>query len=200
MDHLSFEQGDFEKQKAIFERHFSGILEQIGIDQIPEEVMKKFEGYSARFISPQDYKEKNFDSFFKITHDNKDETYIAKQLKELANADEKIKEEDTYFIDTRDQFIIGNGELRFDMSLRDGGFLRKPFIGYTGTTENYQRQGLGVRRIEVMNAFSEMHYNSPVYSDSLLSPSAEKVWEFLQTSGHAEKIQEGDLYRFRYIE
>ncbi len=198
MEHIEQNLDKFENQKRIFSEFFKeGNIEKSDLSKIPPEVLEVFEGYSRRFILPEEYKKGDFNDIFLIHHMNGDETYVAQQIKKFGD---EFKEQNTYFVDTRNNEITGRGELRLGLETEEEYYKDKPTVGYTFTKEDYQNQGLGKRRIEIMNAFSRMDHGLPLYSDTLMADkNAEKVWQSLEQKGKAKKIQEGDTYRYVYL-
>lgn len=183
-------------KEDVFNKLFtSGKIEKILPGQIPKEVMEFFDGAGARFILPEEYTPGNFDNLFILNHANGDTTYIAEHEKQY---NENNKEKNVYFFDTRDNKEIGHGELRW-VTVGSDEYFKQPFVGYTDTKEQYLRQGLGLRRILEMGAYSKMQYNLPLHSDTLIEEKALKVWEKLEKEGKAEKIETGTGdFKYRY--
>ncbi len=95
----------------------------------------------------------------------------------------------TYFFDMRENEKIGQGELRFNSKSTDPFFQQKPFVGYTETTELYRKQGLGIRRLCMMNTYSSQFYNLVLYSSDAMEKSLSKfAWEKLVTQSLASKL------------
>lgn len=166
--------------------------------QIPTKVMDWFEGRSAMFIHPGDYKTGNFIAFYVIHHHLGDITYAARQTKTYdANGDT----EDLVHVISLDS--NGNeeehAEIRNNISNTDPYFREKPFVGYTTTEEGFRNKGLGSRRLFIMNALSKMLYGFPLHSDTLISEEAKRLWERLVEQGKAIKYKEGERGRYKFV-
>lgn len=184
-----------EQELHEFSETFSeGQLARITESEIPEDVRQRFERRSQLFIRRQDYRPGNFEGFFAVQHTNGDRTYLACQTKTYDTGD---TESLTYFVDTRDGQDIGHSELRFNVSNPADYFKQKPFVGYTHTEEAFRRQGLGLRRLEEMNAFTQAHFHLPLYSDTL--NAEEGLWEDLVAQGRARKFKEGRKLRYAFL-
>ena len=94
---------------------------------------------------------------------------------------------------------MGHSELRFNIKCAEENekyFKNKPFTGFTSTEESARRTGLGTRRIFLMNAYAQMNYGFPLYSDTAISEGAKKMWEKLVQQGKAERFKEGPHDRY----
>jgi hypothetical protein len=183
----------------IFESYIKGSkIQEVTIESIPKEVLVFFEQRSALYVNIDVYKEKNFENFYEIIHNNADRSYVAVQTKEYPDG---TVEKDTYFFDTRNNEELGYGEVRFNQRSENDYFKNKPFVGITRTLEKFQRQGLGKRRVLEMGAYTEMQYQLPLNSDSLLSAESKEVWENLINEDMAEKYIEaqGGSERYRLL-
>lgn len=180
-----------------FKKFFpQGSIEEISFDTIPSEVLEFFEGMSARFVSPDNYKSDNFEIAYLIKHDNGDLTYVAEQEKDYQ---EKGIEKNAYFFDVRDGKKIGHGELRYSANRKEEFFDQKPFVGFTNTEDDYRRLGLGERRLFEMGAYSQIRYGLPLYSSTTITKEAEKVWQKLEAHGKANKIEDQDGVRYKLV-
>ena len=181
---------------------------------IPENVMNIFEWSSKRFRLPEEYRPLEFEAFYLITHPDSSITYAARQKKLLdpsPNVGPQLRtlEETTQFIDvdtTKGGAIVGRSELRFTHK-DDPYFTNKPFEGWSGTEDDYLKQGYARRRIFTMNAFSQTTYGLPLHSDTLFVSGRDKdsgkeiepqklLWEKLVNEGIAVKYDEGGKDRF----
>jgi hypothetical protein len=182
-------------QMVVFERFFpDGKIRAVKADQVPEEAMAFFERSSSLYINFQDYKRGNFSSFFVIEYADNLKTFLAQQTKTYWNGD---MEELTHLIDlSREMSKIGHGEIRMALHNRRKYFRNKPFVGYTETNSDMQGQGLGTRRLLVMNALCQMFYGLPLNSSTLVSELAKRRWERLATEGKARMYMEGKKQRF----
>jgi hypothetical protein len=79
--------------------------------------------------------------------------------------------------------------------------INKPFVGETGTQPEFMRQGLGLRRLQVMNHLAQLIFRKPLHSDLLghTSEEAKGVWRKLTEQGNAEEYtRDGfSLWRFK---
>jgi len=166
--------------------------------QIPNQVMEWFEGRSSLLIDPRNYLQGNFSAFYVINHQSGDRTFAARQTKTYdTNGD---TEELVYLIDVdSDGIEEGHGEIRMNISNDDPYFKNKPFVGYTETEGGFRRQGLGTRRLLMMNTFTQMLYDLPLHSDTLIADDARRLWERLAVEGKAIKYPEGQNERFRFV-
>lgn len=129
-----------------------------------------------------------FNSVFKIDHQEGGQTYVAQ--KRIIN-DNGSAVDWTYLFDTdlhgRPQ---GYGEIVHGNS-------DKPFVGYTFS--EIKKQGLGQRRLKMMNAISTMLYDKPLHSASTISDSARGVWEKLVHEGVAERYMDEETQRYVFL-
>jgi GNAT superfamily N-acetyltransferase len=173
----------------------SGKIEKISPDQVPKEAIDFFDGMGARFVPPEEYTQGNFEQLYVINHANGDITYIAEHEKQY---DENNKEQNTYFLETRNGKEIGHGELRL-VTVGPDEYFKQPYVGFTDTEKEYRRQGLGTRRVLEMGAYAKMQYSLPIHSDTLIWEKALKVWEKLEKEGKAEKVETGSgEFKYRY--
>jgi hypothetical protein len=172
---------------------------EVSYEDLPAEAVRIFEGYSRRFILPEDYKEKNFSYLIKAQHDENDFTYIASQTKKFTRTNLEV-ETDTYFVDILDGEYVGRSELRYAPKSNIGFFKKRPFIGYIITEENLRDAGLGTRRVYQMNAISQMFFNLPLYSDTLISSKMCGLWENLVKEGKASKFKQDKANRFLFTD
>ncbi len=183
--------------RHIFEHHFpSGTIESVALSAVPKPAMEYFESKSKRYLNPHNYIPKNFSASWIITHENGDQTYVAKQTKWLATP----KETETllYLVDMRGKKKIGFGWLYQNISKPSPYFIHKPLVGYTCTvnSRNLRRKGLGTRRLFVMNALSQMVYGHPLNSDTDIEDEARGVWQKLVRQGFARAYKEGRSERY----
>ena len=71
-----------------------------------------------------------------------------------------------------------------------------PMVRYTQTEPIYQRRGLGLRRLVIMNEVAKRFFGTALSSSlvSLIQPEAESLWQRLETNGLA--ATQGERYRF----
>ncbi len=182
-----------------FREYFpDGKLILLKSENIPPNVKEAFENKSKLFLNWRNYKPNNFEAFFEISHSNGSKSYVAEQIK--AYDTNQDTERLTYIYDVDGEKISGYAELRYklryNISNKSKYFKNKPFVGYNDTEKPYQRKGLGWRRMRLLNAFAQIRCNAPLYSDTLLSESAEGLWKKLVKVGKAKKIKEGELDRY----
>ncbi len=159
--------------------------------------MRLFEFKSRQFVKPEDYKQGNFERFLVYPHSNGDRTYCAEQTKTYAQTSGDT-EQLTFFSDIRGEEELGYSELRYSLTNRSTFFLRKPFVGYTSTEEDFQKQGLSTRRLVLMNEYAKKRYQQPLYSDTLIRGTISQ-WDQLVEEGKAEKVEEGGHRRYRFL-
>lgn len=177
--------GDTERFAKLFS---GGELLEVNIDDIPPAVMQRFEGYSKMYILRDEYQPNNFTGVFVLSHNNGDRTYIAEQIK-VYDQTSKATEQLAYYIEMRGDIEIGHGELRKDISekpILDG----EPFIGFIETEEQYKHQGLGARRLNMMNAFAQLRYGKPLNAGDTISDDARGMFEAMATEGEVEIIDD----------
>ncbi|HEY4964658.1 MAG TPA: hypothetical protein VIH90_08280 [Candidatus Saccharimonadales bacterium] len=69
-----------------------------------------------------------------------------------------------------------------------------PFVDITRTHDKFARQGLGRRRLLVMNAASRRFFNLPLSASSVITDDALRLWQKLEVDGLVIKSE--DTYRF----
>jgi hypothetical protein len=199
------EAGDFAEKAKIFSEYFpEGRIEKINMTEVPEEALHFFEFKSGQFLSPNDYTLGNFENFFRVRHCDGKETFLAQQTKTYPKGflEAGDTERLTYLVDMDGDKIIGRAELRLNLKCPEEYteyFKDKPFIGWIETDKNLRGQGLGTRRIYLMNAYSRMLYGLPLYSDTVNSPEMENLWETLVRRGEARKFKEVEYNRFNAL-
>ncbi len=145
-------------------------------------------------MNMENYKPDNFESLFEVDNIDGSKSYIAEQTKTYDT--NKDTEKLTYIFDLHGDIVSGHSELRYNISNKSKYFKNKPFIGFNDTEREFQRKGLGWRRMRLMNAFAQMRYGAPLYSDTLMSEQAEGLWQKLVKEGKAKKIKEGKVHRY----
>jgi hypothetical protein len=173
---------------------------EISLDDIPSDIMKKFEHHSSRFIPTREYKPKDFIFSLKTTFDNGDYSYSALHpvLYEKGSRNE-AKEFDLYSIELdRTDNLSGNFELRYNLR-NHPYFTNKPFVGFVETEEDFQRQGLGIRKHKTMNALSHAIYGLALHSDTLNLENEKKLLEKLASLGEVTRYLEDGKDRFVFI-
>ncbi|MBW3011323.1 hypothetical protein KY326_03830, partial [Candidatus Woesearchaeota archaeon] len=104
-----------DNRNQLFQKHFpEGRIEWIAYSALPEKAIRRFEGMSARFILPEDYREGDFTGLFVVHHDDGMKTYLARQIKDYSVGEEpSYIEELVYLYEMNGDIVIGNGELRY---------------------------------------------------------------------------------------
>lgn len=186
------------EEKDIFHEYFpAGEIEVARIEDLPSDVWYFFEKKSEAHLTKSEYQPKSFSRLFRVRHKNGDVTYLAVQTK-IYNTKQDA-EELIYFADTRRDKMIGYSELHFNISSKSPYFKNKPLVSFTQTYNNYVKQGLGTRRLFLMNAMTQMLYKLSLYSDTLNSPDMKKIWESLVKQGKASKFKENEYDRYAII-
>ena len=179
-----------------FHKYYSqGRIERTELDSIPLCALKLFEGYSMQLILPEDYVPRNFSNVLVLSHDNSYNTYIVSQIKRFHNVGTHT-ESLLYLGDVNSKNeLLGKITLIFNLTSESVYFKNKPRVGFHETFIN-PRQGLGARRLRVLNALSMAIYDLPLNSDSLLMSYAGNLWEKLVSTGEAIKYKDGTNDRF----
>lgn len=187
---------EFTAKADVFRKYLpSAQIEVIQSDKIPHVAVDFFEFRNKQFIDPKDYKPGNFDKYFLIRHDSGEITYAAQQRKTYWSGSTEIITNLIDFDQSGDR--QGDGEIRYDPT-----FKGKPFVGWSGTEDNYQMRGLGIRRLLMMNALSQILHGLPLHSSNhFLTPrrtgNGEKgIWEKLLSEGKVDKYKEGEQGRY----
>lgn len=72
-------------------------------------------------------------------------------------------------------------------------------VGDTFTNNEYRRQGLGRRRLELMNGITSQLYGQVLHSGLSIEPEAESIWQTLVDEGVAEPYQVSpEITRWRF--
>ena len=170
-------------------------IELVERGDLPEAVWEFFVGRHRQFTPPGGVDTSRLGEFQRVFLENGDIAYLASEEKQYDGSKES-KEQCTYVYEARDGEKVGHGEIRWNDTSKDPFFVDKPFVGMTRTEEDFRREGLGLRRIKLMNAIAQMRYGKPLYSSTLMTREAKSVWGKLQEQGIAERFMEGDHERF----
>jgi|SRR3989344_2118918 len=170
-----------------------GEINEISSEQITDNAMDFFERKSSMYIHPKNYKPGNFRSFYEIRHGDESKTYVAEQIKTYDSGEQEIN---TYFVDIYNDEIAGYSELRLGITNEREYFKNKPFVGFTKTYSKFGKRNLAERRLYMMNAFSKMRYDFPIYSDTVMTDRPKEMWERLVSERKAKKIKEGEKDRY----
>ena len=166
-------------------------LEPITPVDIPAEAARTFWVRSGRYTDSPRLILPEFSQLLRISGPGEITTYIAEHSKAYAAVAEV--ESNAYVVDLDpDGRQVGAGEIRFALTNTRDFFRDKPFVGWTETEPGHQRQGLGKRRLLIMNLAATALYKHPLHSGTLMSDDAESLWQKLTADGLAEKYTEKD--------
>ncbi len=124
---------------------------------------------------------------FAITHDDDGRTYGVRDslMDRIYLHDRSDKDE-----------YLGHGEI--DHETLDGK--NKPTVGDSFTAGQHRKNGLGMRRLKMMDALSRMIYQTPLTSGVIIHDSEKNLWEKLVQDGKVERIPSGKgPQRYRFI-
>lgn len=175
-------------------------LDMMGICDMPSNTLAYFERRAKMYILPELYKKGNFEMLFRASLGPDDEVITHGSLqKKTINTGEGGSE--TYklvdlFDTNEDNERLGRPEIVFNISSTDTYFLNKPFVGWNGTEEGCRRQGLGMRRLLLMNVLSLHLFDYPLNSDTNQQGGAKEMWEKLVSREVAEKYMQGRWERY----
>jgi hypothetical protein len=104
-------------------------------------------------------------------------------------------------------YVVNEIDISTDGNLMGGGlsFLEldengvetdDPYVQFSFTKPGYERQGLGLRRLIILNEINKKLFHRNLTSGSFIEPNIEALWQRLEQAGLAEKIEENH-YRFR---
>ena len=185
---------------AVFNEFFpAGEIKEAKLADLPEaaDILHKL---AKMYLSAEKFDPNRFGFVRRIDHADGGQTYLASYEKDYGQAGGGV-EESTYLIDVNEAGeYCGYGEIR-NSSSTDSEYLKdKPFVGYTRTEKGKSQKGFGLRRLAMMNAVSHMLYGQPLYSDTVQSDRAQRLWEALVKQGDAIKFKEGDHDRYVFAE
>lgn len=97
---------------------------------------------------------------------------------------------------------IGEGSIIHGYDIGNPASDGKPYVAWTGTAEGFRKQGLGLRRLKVMNVVAQELYGKPLNSDSefFIEEEARSLWRHLVQQELADRYSEtygGLRYRFK---
>lgn len=123
---------------------------------------------------------------FKVTHSDESKTLIA-----------EFPDFDIFFLEDQTEKKVKAGGGR--IYVQSGEESEITVVGNTETLEKFRRQGLGTRRLFVMNALSKARYDIPISSSSNPSSFQRPIWERLVHEEYAEThVWEGtERFKFR---
>lgn len=173
-------------------------LEKVLFRKIPHNVKKIIQSQSTKYIETRKNRKVKITDIYVSNLSEDEQVYIVEQTKTYAgttNDTEKI----THFIYTHKNIESGYLEIRLNITNTSQYFVNKPFVGFTVTREGFKKQRLGTKRLEIANTYCIKRYDLPLYSDTLITDQARKIWEELERKGQARKIKEGKNDRFHFI-
>jgi hypothetical protein len=187
-------------QNKNFELHT--ISEDQVSPHIQAELLSRSELYTAPSAPPLDIQDMNL---LKFEHGNGDTSYLGEHIKTYQNGQ---VESNTYIVDiNQDSRLTGKAEIRFAADREDSYFKNKPFVGWTETLEDFRGEGLGRRRLLVMNTASLALYGHLLHSGTLQhDPAVSKMWDRLVEEDLATRYSEVDsktgeeLARYHFTE
>jgi len=182
-----------------FARFFNGDLSVAQANEINRKAMEMFERYSRRFILPEEYRRGDFHQFFIVEPaDSADKVYVAHQTKTY-RGDKGVAERLVFLVEIRDSRNMGGGEIRFKFDSQENFFKDKPFVGFTYTEYDLCKQGLGTRRIAMMNGLTKVLFGLPLHSDvfdAVRPKESESPWKIQVKFGNAVRYEYGERHRY----
>lgn len=166
------------------------------LEEMPPVVTEHLVASSRTNLHPDDIKPV-FDGMFRIDYPNRSTTYGAYLVK--ASIRDAHVEENIYVIDTVDGLSAGHGEIRKILFSDDKQVIKMPFVGFTSTSEDFAKMGLGRRRLETMNALTQGLFDQPLHSGARSTTFAERIWQGLSTEDKVRRVRTGDHMRWKFI-
>lgn len=178
-------------------------LSVIVADDVPEHVAAAIYEHSSH-NPPERAVIHAFRNIMRFDNDDGLVTYIAEREQRIDEDDELYDRSSTQLIDVdKGQTIVGRSHLVYvpeGTDAIDAGF---PYVAYTETDPKKRKQGLGRRRLMVMNLLANTLHEQPLHSDSdwFREDEATSLWERLEQEGKAVRYKDknGDN-RFRFKE
>lgn len=173
------------------------------LSKINLKARERFEGYSRRFIRPEEYVPGDFHQVFRIEKKlGWEETHVAYQTKIYDQGMELGFERLVYLQDLYDG-PVGHGEIRFNPESKNEEFFKdKPFVGFTQTVRHLRGQGRGTDRLRLMNGLCRVLFDLPLHSDTFTmhEKDAEGPWKRLVKENKARSYQFGkDRVRYHFL-
>lgn len=179
-------------------------LRAIELTDVPPAALEEFERLARLYVNQDTYQPYAYRQVFTIDHLDGSRSFAVSKEKKYGHEEEKGEgslpvqtEISTFVVDAdAEGALLGHGEIRYNVSDPSAYFLDKPFVGYIKTEDYARRGGLGLRRLETMNALAQAQYGRPLHSDTLVNEKARSLWERLVASGRARKFKEGKYDRY----
>lgn len=172
--------------------------------QIPNAVSELLIRRGGVLIPPKDAPTclEDFTNLRAAVHGNGDISYAASQKK--IYRPEKW-ERVIHLIDTTESGkLTGTGEVAFSPDSRVDYFRNKPSVWFTRTFEGLGHQGLGRRRLVMMNLAATAEFGFSLHSATLFcDPYEQNAWEHLVRDGLAKRYvqrngtQQSTRYKFK---
>lgn len=172
--------------------------EEIKLGKIPKQIRISLENATKRFMLEKDYKDLEYIMSLRFDYLNGDFNYGILYPTKYSCGDSEIS---LYFLEfNKDKKETGHAELRYNYSNPSPYFKDKPFIGYIATEDEFQRQGLGIRRHRIMNILALSIYAQVLHADTIMTEPELKVWKKLVELGEARHYLEREKTdRFCFI-
>ncbi len=192
------------------EDRFAGAYEgasiaRISYEDLPKGAVNYFEMKSSQYTPPEKYAQGQFSHIARIDHPDSSVTYVAEGEQEWPNNMGVAPA--VYFVDYIDDTPAGHAELCFNPKATAGTDDAAPYVGSFDTyTErdkesggkNFQRRGLGTRRVLEMDAYAKARFGQSLDSDTHLvhdgvdadgkpTSSMRRIWERLVKEEKAEQ-------------
>lgn len=122
---------------------------------------------------------------FKVVHPDSGITLVAEH-----------SDFEVFFLQDRNKSdrYVGEGQIYVEC----GSESEIPIVGYTYTSKWARQQGLGTRRLFIMNTVSRLAFDSPVSSSASPRPTQRSIWEKLVEKEIAENYQWEGTPRYRF--
>jgi hypothetical protein len=193
---------DIDKIVQNFNSHQSfAKAKEIRLEDIPQDLMERFEHLSRRFIHPREYKPRDFVFSLKMDFDNGDSSYSALHpvIYNLGKQHEEMKEFDLYSMELdKNGVFTGRFEIRYQPDSNHPYFKNKPFVEWAETEKDFQHQGLGIRKHRTMGALSRAVYGLALHVDSNFEEE-KRLIEKLASLGEVTRYLEGRKDRFVFV-
>lgn len=152
----------------------SSDIKPVGYNDLPKGLQKQMDS------------EENCGLTFKVLHIDNSTTYVS-----------EFVGFDLFFFQDRNAQNRYTGEGR--IYVESGEESEIPVVGYTWTSEKFRKQGLGRRRLFIMNATSKARYDNALSSSGSPRISQRSIWEKLVKEGIAETHVWEGTQRYRFI-
>lgn len=181
-----------------FNEYFpDGVISEISLADMSAAAKEFLVSYRSTFLAPRNEVANPLGRVFRVAHNGGDVTYAATHEKNFNNPEHSVSFIYTY--DERGDEMTGFAEAALDHANSDY-FIDKPYIFYIETEEGFKQQGLGERKMSVLNACSRAMFGLPLYSGGPNSFGMLRRWSRLIQNGQAERVfTQGKPDRFRFL-